>query len=137
MVVYEDFFWFSQNLLSKGRLKKFLIDNNYKLFTQESELVNLPSVCITMSRGGRKVIEQGNKCTGTVDLMSRMSMKYNNEIQSLKQKMQKMEIEKTRNNLILFGIPENENEDLKEVVKNFFTLKLEIQAGIEITVAIE
>ena len=43
-----------------------------------------------------------------------------------------MEVRSTHHNLIISGIPEHEDEDLKEVVEGFFKITMEISSEIAV-----
>ena len=72
-------------------------------------------------------VEQHNVCATQVDLLTKVVVKQEQQMEQLKKQIDWIESNKVDKHLLFYGIEEEEDEDCKELIKNFFKLKLEIR----------
>jgi hypothetical protein len=104
-------------------LKKEMSEMRLEVYESKKELKELISKVNTMEESVEfqaKLIE--DKAEANDDKME----KYIQELEDLKTKMTMQEKHDRRYNLLFYGFPEEKNENIKTVMKTFFTEKLEI-----------
>ena len=79
-----------------------------------------------------KTVLVQNKCADQVDLLTCTATKQEKEIETLKQRMEKIETNLLKDNIVISGIEETENEDCVQKVKDFIAVKMEAPEEVKI-----
>ena len=61
-----------------------------------------------------------------MQLLTDVMVKQEKQIEKLQARLDSMDENKMKNNLLIFGVAETENEDCVEKIKTFFSVKMEI-----------
>ena len=78
-------------------------------------------------------ITSHNKCCEQVDLLTKTVISQERQISELNNKIENIQLEKTKNNLMIWGVDETEGEeDVGETFKDFVKLKLEITSTVPV-----
>ena len=79
-----------------------------------------------------ETVERCNNCFDQVDLLTTVSVRQENEIGKLKDRLNRIEADSMKSHLLISGIEEKEEEDCSKLITNFFKLKCKITDTIEI-----
>ena len=71
-------------------------------------------------------MDRHNECTDHVDLLMNIAIQQEKQIDNLKDRLDKMEGNASKKNILTHGVEESPSEDIKQVVQNFINVKMEI-----------
>ena len=77
-------------------------------------------------------MKKQNEYADQIDLFTSTTTKQERQIEGLRQRIEKMEINANKNNVLIYGIEEEDEEDCKQSVTNFIKVKME--ATEEVTI---
>ena len=73
-----------------------------------------------------------NRCVDKVDVLSSVTVRHNEDIDMLKRRLEMLDVTNNRNKLVITGIVEKAEEDVKLVILTFFKAKLLIDDTITV-----
>ena len=77
-------------------------------------------------------VQKQNEYAHQIDLLTSATTKQERQIEGLQQLIEKIEINANKNNVMIYGIEEDKEEDCKQVVTNFIKVKMEAPEEVSI-----
>ena len=80
-------------------------------------------------------MKQHNVCSEQVELLAKTVARQNKQIGDLQDQLEQMQAQRTKHNMLVWGLDEQDDEDTVQVVKDFLKLQLEITKDIPLAAA--